>query len=241
MSKIISPLRLLRNILKRFKIKLLFWYHNKQLKRINNVIEFYNYLGKVNWHNFYFYKNNSLKKRKEFMSVVDAIEINLKGINFLDIGPGYGDSLDICHERGAAAIHFIEHDPFFFHYNRLKGFTKGYYCSHITSLHNLSDMKYHFIWLKGSINVEHFIKKEILKIKHNSMHNWLNQLEILAAPSCHILICPQWDNDGKKRLIDDVHNNIFTNIMMEHNYKILPEIKDFCGEVAYPIAFYKFI
>ena len=159
----------------------------------------------------------------------------------MDIGPGYGDTLDICHERGSAVINFIDHDPFYYHYNRLKGFTTGYYFNHIKNINRLRNIKYNFIWCKGAIGVEHFNLREMLYLKKYCLNNWLNQLEKLAAETCHLLICPVWKNNGKTRLTNDIYNNNFTNIMLENKYKILPQIKDFCGELEYPIAYYKFI
>ncbi|MCL4502291.1 MAG: hypothetical protein M1438_10625 [Deltaproteobacteria bacterium] len=217
-----------------------FWYHNKQLKKITNINDFNNYLIKLNYVNYNFYKRQSLNKRKEFTSFVEALDINLEGLSFLDIGPGYGDALDICHERRAAVIHFIENDPFLFHFNRIKGFAKGYYCSHRTSLHKLNGRKYNFIWLKGSINVDQYAINE-LWIKNYYLDYWLRQIERLAASQCHIMICPYWRHDGKKPFVDDIFHNIFTNIMLKHNFTILPDINDFCKDIEYPIAFYKFI
>lgn len=248
MSKITSLLDMLNKIDNKSKKFLLSCYHNNQLKKVDNINDFNNYLNKVrhdgfhklNYEDFYFYKRYSLKKRQEFISVVEALDINLEAISFLDIGPGYGDALDICYERGAAAIHFIDNDPFFFHYNRLKGFTKGYYCSHRTGLYKLNDMKYNFIWSKGSINVDQYAINES-KIISYYLDYWLSQIERLAATRCHILICPYWRHDAKVRFVDDLYHNKFTNIMMKHNFTVLRDIKDVCEAIEFPIVFYKLI
>ncbi|MHC4790741.1 MAG: hypothetical protein ACYS8Y_04785, partial [Planctomycetota bacterium] len=105
----------------------LYWFRHKRiLDSITDMEQFRNYIDEVQPQIFLSYEKNSPQKRLAFQSVVRELNLNLKGIKFLDIGPAYGDSLDICYESGAESIDFVEFDPFFFTYNKLKGFTKGY-------------------------------------------------------------------------------------------------------------------
>ena len=171
----------------------------------------------------------------EFQIVIDELSVKLRGISFLDIGPAYGDSLDICHEQGAARIEFIEIDPYFFAYNRLKGYTRGYHLDHLMNLHRLEAGKYEFIWVKGSISADFFISSS--KVVPNLSH-WLDGLERLAARTCTIVICPHWSNDTRTRRIENIQCNPFTDTLLHRGYELLPPIRLHNHEPEYPCTFY---
>ncbi len=213
--------------------------HERKLRKIQTHEEFYKYVLKVHRDEFLNYKNWSNIKRTEFKAAVKTLGICLAGINFLDLGPGFGDALDICHESGAKNIEYVDIDPFFYHYNRLKEYAKGHYFSFVTGLHKLPGGTYNFLWLKGGINVEYFIKMEVMGIRYRSMEHWLRQLESLMSSNGHIILCPLWRHDGKKRLIDDIYDNSFTRTMLKTGFSILPKIPDFCEDLAHPVAFHK--
>jgi len=46
-----------------------------------------------------------------------VIAVDPQNLSFLDLRLAYGDSLDLCHERGAKSVSFTEIDPLFFTYN----------------------------------------------------------------------------------------------------------------------------
>jgi hypothetical protein len=212
--------------------------HNRVLNSIKVMEQFHSYVLRVQHKEFLWYQKASPITTLEFQSVVNKLHLNLKGIRFLDIGPGYGDSLDICYENGAECIEFVEIDPFFFTYNRLKGYTRGYRIDLITGLGKLEGGKYDFIWIKGSIQADFFITTNQLKIEPLSLSHWLSQLERLASPTCQIIICPHWANDTHKRNIEDVQRNDFTDTMLKGGYVILPKIENHNQEPQYPITFY---
>jgi hypothetical protein len=232
----VEMLKLLFNITKRFSKKNKYWFfHNQQLVNINSMEEFLSYVEKTNPDTFLKYKAVSISKREEFNAVIDYLKIDLTVQKFLDIGPAYGDSLDICYEQGAKSIDFIEIDPFFFTFNRLKQFTKGYNGNHFIELKTLEHNKYSLIWAKGAFSADRFIKRKL--ILHLS--TWLANLELLASPFAKIIICPHWMNDNCSRRIEDVYNNYFTRKMLDEGYKILPIIKNHNHNPEYPITFYK--
>jgi hypothetical protein len=181
------------------------------------------------------YKDKSNEKREDFNAVMNYLKIDLSGQNFLDIGPAYGDSLDICYEGGAKSIDFIEIDPFFFTFNRLKPFTKGYNRNHFRELNTLERRKYSLIWVKGAFSADRFIKMKLVL----SLSAWLANLELLASSLAKIIICPYWSNDNHVRRIEDVYHNYFTRIMLHEGYNILPMIKNHNDDLGYPITFYK--
>jgi hypothetical protein len=213
--------------------------YKRALNSMTEAEQFRNYILKVQPQEFLIYQKSSTQKRLEFNSVINELGIHLKGIRFLDIGPGYGDSLDICHENKADCIDFVESNPFFFHYNRLKGYAKGYPFNHLIWLSRLYPKKYDFIWVKGSVNADHFIINDKLKIKSLLFSSWITHLDKLASSTCQIIICPTWLHDSKKRDIEDLQCNLFTKTMLNSGYVILPKIKNHNVEPIYPITFYK--
>jgi|ERR1035437_359347 hypothetical protein len=232
MKKIVEYLRFIKRFLKERR----YWsLHNQQLISINSMEEFLRYVEKANPATFLDYKDKSNKKRKDFNAVIDYLKIDLTGQNFLDIGPGYGDALDICYEGGAKSIDFIEIDPFFFTFNRLKPSTKGYNLDRFRGLKKLEPGKYSLIWVKGAFSADLFIKMKLVL----RLSVWLANLELLASPLAKIIICPHWRHDNYVRRIEDVYHNYFTRIMLYKGYKILPMIKSHNDGLEYPITFYK--
>ena len=49
--------------------------------------------------------------------MVSDLRLSIMLDSFLDLRLAYGDSLDLCHERGAKSVSFTEIDPLFFTYN----------------------------------------------------------------------------------------------------------------------------
>ena len=197
--------------------------------------EFLSYVEKTKPDTFLKYKGESNEERKDFKAVIDYLKIDLMGQKFLDIGPGYGDTLDICSESGAKSIDFVEIDPFFFTFNRLKPFTKGYNINLFRELKTLEHRKYSLIWIKIAFSADRFIKMKFIL----PLSAWLANLELLASPLAKIIICPYWSNDNYLRRIEDVYHNYFTRIMLNKGYKILPMIKNHNDGLRYPITFYK--
>ncbi|MBI5102989.1 MAG: hypothetical protein HZB33_14320 [Nitrospirae bacterium] len=227
-------MRMLRIILSHFIKRATWAYHSIYLRSMNGMEQFLSYIQRSKPKNFIFYKDLSSQKRTEFLAVMDELGINLKGTRFLDIGPAYGDSLDICREKEAAVIDFVEYDPVFFTFNKLKGYTKGYQLNHLWKLKKLQGNTYDIIWIKGSIIADFFITGKIV-----SLTRWLTQVEALASPTCCIIICPFWFNDEQKRNIEDVRHNAFTDIMLNRGYVILPSIENHNADPAFPVTFMK--
>lgn len=193
MKNISWYMRFIKKIIKRYlKVSRNWSLHNQQLISINSMEEFLNYVDKNNYDTFLMYKDKSNEKREDFNAVMNYLKIDLSGQNFLDIGPAYGDSLNICYEGGAKNIDFIEIDPFFFTFNRLKPFTKGYNLNHFRELKTLERRKYSLIWVKGAFSADRFIKMKLVL----PLSVWLANLELLASPSAKIIICPYWSNDN---------------------------------------------
>ena len=112
--------------------------HQRALNRMQCLDEFSKYLSQVQPEKFLAYRNASNNKRSQFLAVLESIHVVPRNLAFLDLGPGYGDTLDVWHENGGKSVSFTEIDPFFFTYNRLKGFTTPYQLNHLSKLHQLT-------------------------------------------------------------------------------------------------------
>jgi hypothetical protein len=221
-------------------LQVLAWpWHQRILSRMTDLDQFGAYIGEGRANKFFAYQAASTNKRAQFLSVLDAIHVEPKDLNFLDLGPAYGDTLDVCHERGARLVCFTEIDPFFFAYNRLKKFTTGYRLNHLSKLQRLPARAFHLIWCKGAIVADHAMLSEKLPIRTWRFAEWLGQLEKLAASRAHIVICPHWRNDGARRRVEDAKNSPLSRTMFTRGYETLPEIPGHNHEPEYPLTYHK--
>lgn len=204
-----------------------------KLDHMSKLEEFEAYVEEAKPALFLDYGRRSAEKRLEFETVLEKLQINPKGMKFLDIGPAYGDSLDICHERGASAVDFIDYDLFFYTYNRLKGY-RSYRLNHLKRLDQMETGKYDLIWAKSCFSAGFFITRWRW---FANLDKWLEQIERIAAPDSKVIICPYWQNKNGIRYIRDVRNNRFTRTMLEHGYRILRPIKNCNKEPAFPLIF----
>lgn len=84
-------------------------WHHRALTRMTDLNQFRVYVNQARARKFMAYQASSSHKRAEFLSVLDAIHLDPQNLNCLDLGPGYGDSLDVCHERGGQ-LRFLYRD-----------------------------------------------------------------------------------------------------------------------------------
>jgi len=209
--------------------------HTRTLNSLTRMEHFLAYVQKIQYGEFFRYQGMSTQKRLEYVSVIHELSITLAGKSVLDLGPGYGDSLDVCHESGAKVIDFVEIDPFFYTYNRLKGFGRAYRLNLLWQLNRLDPGKYDLIWVKGSFCADNFIKWKVFI----SLTRWLRQIERIASGSSTIVICPHWRNNGIKRQVHDCRNNGFTKTMIMAGFTALRYIPHHNREPEYPITFIK--
>lgn len=212
------------------------WRHQGQLEKLRDTEEFFRYVDRVRHKFLVFnkYRNDSASKREEFRLVLDALAITLPGTAFMDIGPGFGDSLDIAHEQGAAVVEFVEIDPFFFRYNQLKGYARGYRLDHLKRLRALEGGRYDLIWTKGAIAVDHFASR-----RPSALAGWLDQLERLAAPAGVIVVCPEWLRDRDDRRLLDVRANLFSDFLLRRGFAMMSPIAGHNSDPQYPVTFCK--
>jgi len=180
--------------------------------------------------------------RREFCTVLDSVEIDLRGRSFLDIGPGYGSTLDIARERGASLIEFVDYNPFMFTFNRLKGF-KGYNLDARRHLTRLRSQTYDLIWLKGTFSADRLILVDRFPVLscvrwYPKLGGLLDQIEQLAAPSGQIVFCPHWQPKNGEWIISDIRKTSLYRTFEDRGYRSLPYIEGH-NMGAYPMTFYK--
>jgi len=227
---------MLKRVLNLAETRTRWFLQSRELRHVADMTQFEDYVARTQPKEFLRYRAMSSSKRTEFRAVVDAMGVGLKGLRFLDVGPAYGDALDICHEEGAEIVSFVEIDPVFFAYNSLKPYANGVRLNHLLGFNALRPQTYDLIWVKGSIKADSF---ELLDRAAHFMARWLRGLETLAAPSCQILICPYWDSSGGERAVDNVHGSPFSTAMRSCGYSALAPIRHHNDDVAYPITFHK--
>ena len=212
--------------------------HQRALSQVTAPEGFREYVNQRKPVDFLHYEGLSAEKRTDFESVVEVLGLELEGKSVLDIGPAYGDMLDISHERGAKDCHFIEYDPIFFTHNRFKGFTTGFHINHLRKrkLRAVESGRYDLIWAKGSIAADFFLKYGWMVL---SIDAWLEQIERVTAPGGRILICPYWTIVDGVRLIKDVRGSEFTAAFLRRGYSILDPIPHHNSEDFLPITFSK--
>lgn len=208
----------------------------RKLDRMTSMAQFKNYIDREKPSEFARYSQSSEAKRQEFLTVTSQRGIALKGLRVLDIGPAYGDSLDVAHEQGAKSTSFVEIEPLFYTYNRLKSYTKGYRLNHLFGLQKLPARSYDLVWIKGSVLADLFL---LLNSRVLNATKWLSRLEALAAPGCHLIICPHWRNRGQEMRIETIAGHPFTMLLLENGYRIMPYIENHNHPVEFPVTFYK--
>jgi hypothetical protein len=212
--------------------------HVAKLSVFQNMAEFKTYVRYVQPREFLRFEAYSEEKRREFQIVCQQIGLSPSGKAFLDIGPGYGDALDICREQQARAIDFVEIEPFFYTYNRLKAIGQAYRLNHLFQLEKVESKKYDLIWCKGSIGADAFATRRPWRGgRFLDLKRWLASVHRAASRDATIVICPHWRNDGSRRAIENLRSNSFATTMFEHGYDALENIEGHHTQPGYPITF----
>ena len=234
----------IKSILSRLRVKWNERILNKLLNTFDNVDEFLDFTKKRGHYAYLSHSGSREKIRDVFESLYEALNIGFKDSSFLDLGPGYGDSLDLARERGAKTVEFVEYNPYLMAFNVLKGF-RGYMLNYIVGngLTPLYPKKYDVILSKGSINADRFNRKEAGFI---SLPEWIKHVENLSSPSGHMIICPSFDR-GTETYMGSYHvckdpetfkQSWFSQVLQENGYKII-YVEKFNNPNRYLFTFYK--
>jgi len=97
---------MLKRVLNLAETRTRWFLQSRELRHVADMTQFEDYVARTQPKEFLRYRAMSSSKRTEFRAVVDAMGVGLKGLRFLDVGPAYGDALDICHEEGAKIVSY---------------------------------------------------------------------------------------------------------------------------------------
>lgn len=197
------------------------------LSTYSNLDEFLKYLESINEHGvLQYHAYDPEARRKIFQSLYNSMNLNFEGASFLDLGPGYGDSLELARERGAGTVEFIDYDVNVVVFNTLKGFY-GYRRNYTAKrgLKGLTSKKYDIVLSKGSVNADRFNRREYLI----PFEAWVRQVEALVAPNGCAIICPTFDMgtrmvDGSYYVCEDPEaflQSDFTKVLKGRGYEVL--------------------
>jgi len=207
----------------------------------DDLLEFIN---KKHYHSTLSHIPSDEIRGKRFKLLFEKLKIDFTNASFLDLGPGSGESLDVACGAGASTVEFVDYDPYLMAFLILRGFN-GYMINYLIppGLAQLYPKKYDVILSKGSINGDRFNRKERGLIL---FPEWIEQVENLANPGCHIIICPTFDKGtetyGKSYYVcsdpEAFENSWFSQVLKERGYKII-YVESFNNPKRFPFTFYR--
>lgn len=209
--------------------------------------EFYEYAKRIGneAHNLTQYSPHE-EGKQIFRCLFKTLNIDFSNLDFLDLGTGYGHSLEVARSMGARNIEFIDYEPYAYTFNVLKGF-KGYFFNYmVNGLATLKGKKYHVVLSKGSVNADRFNRGETLI----PFEVWIKQFDELVAPNGIAIICPTFDKGARTRLTcgdsyyvckdpKSFFDSKFSRILRERGYTV-QVIKGFNEPIErFPFTFVK--
>jgi hypothetical protein len=163
--------------------------------------------------------------------------VSLAAQRVLDIGPGLGEGVDLAYEQGALRVEFIEIDPYFFTFNRLKG-AKGYRFNHNLFLPLLAGRQFDVIIARGSLVVDYFSGAGALG--RWCLQRWLATLDAITAPRGVVLIMPFWSYEWVEDHLQSTmaQDDPVVTEFRQAGYRALDNSDD-AMPFAYPVIFEK--
>lgn len=210
-----------------------------KLDRFNTIGEFEAFVAAHPQERFAFYRDLTERKKREFTTVIDHLGLDLAGAAHLDIGPAYGETLDIAiNERGAKRADFIELDDCFYTWNRLKRVGQSFRGNYLTVVPRLKGGAYNLIYVRGLPQVETMWPLMGSRIGFIRLDQWLDQLARAAAPGGTIILSPNWrSSDGRRTATPDWSTHSFCELMRDKGFRTLPYLEGHNKEPEYPVTF----
>ncbi len=137
--------------------------------------------------NFLHYRHVREMSRTEIVTLMDHLKMSAHGKSCLDIGPGYGETLDFWHEQGAVNCDFIDREPWIYQHNELKPWTHGVKGNHLFSISELPKHRYQIIYARGAFAADDRFHSIFGRV---GLRWWLRQVEKLAVRNANIIMCP---------------------------------------------------
>lgn len=208
----------------------------RRLDRLRTRAEFERFVQRERPEVFLDYRARAGDISTQFDRTAAALGLELAGRRVLDIGPGYGEVIDAALGAGAAAIDFIELDPVFFTWNRLKGAT-GHGFNFVTSLdRHLHGSRFDVVWARGCHVADQLAAAPRL------LERWLHAVDGLSGDDARVVVIPFFESHwvGEHNRLEPLLNvdaNPFTDTMRAAGFKLLDSPSDLLGAAAYPVVF----
>ncbi len=209
--------------------------HSAALARVTSVPEFRKLLAREGLQPAYVSDGEevSRQKREQIARVLDAYAIDVAGRRVLDIGPGFGDFLDVVRERGGIPLG-VDYDPFVVRWLQVRGHLalRG---NILRGTRVLGGQLFELINSTGSLVVEYFSMVGL-----HALRRLLADLERHLAPGGVILICPYFERgaDGQRRIADPLQCP-FTDTMKAAGYDVMPRLPGVHDTPIYALTYGK--
>jgi hypothetical protein len=202
----------------------------RALKQVRTLEDLEAFVAETQPPEFLHYQRLAPQKRVEAQSLLSYLEFDVRGRHTLDLGPGHGDSLDVFRDGGAASCCFVDYDPLFYVFNRLKGY-EGYRFNFRVHLRRLPRSSYDFIYVGQSITYANFRLR-----RETAFRRWLGQLRAAAKPGATIAVCPWWPDTGDNSR-ESLARHWFSQTLVAEGFRPLPWIEGQNKETIYPLTF----
>jgi SAM-dependent methyltransferase len=203
------------------------------LNTMTTMEEFEQFVSREQPKLFLRYRSSAELTREQFEETTARFNVRFLDRSVLDIGPGYGEALDVAHEQGASAVDFIELDPIFYTFNRLKGFASAHRFNHALGLkRRFRGRRFDVIWARGSVVPDQFGAAGWL------LDRWIRDVDSVLAPGGQVLLVPFFDSTHGERTLD-VSDNVFSRHLLTAGYELVDAPSERIGAIAYPVVFRK--
>jgi SAM-dependent methyltransferase len=200
------------------------------MRRVRTLEDLEAFVAETKPHEFLHYQRLAPQKRVEAESLLSYLELDVRGRRILDLGPGHGDALDVFREAGAASCSFVDYDPLFYTFNRLKGY-EGYRFNFRVHLRRLPRSSYDFIYIGQSITHANFRVR-----RAGAFRRWLRQLRGAGTTDAVIAVCPWWPDTGDNSR-EALSDHWFSRSLAAEGFRPVPWIEGQNKDVIYPLTF----
>lgn len=234
------------------------WKRQTAVAKARSLQEVRDICARINFTYFLDYDDQIDTKQREFEAAITHFNLSVEGKDVLDVGPGTADSLDFAKAKGAKSTWFVEGEPVFVKFARLKGHQgrmRNYYYKPFFP----KSMKGQFdlIYTKGSINCD-WVNKQGAYIAAGDPRGffdfaaWVVALKDLLKGQGDIILVPAMGRQ-ETRLIDDEYdldtyywcpdveayrNSHFAQTLIAAGFEVIDSIPGFTQPKAFPLAFY---
>lgn len=180
-------------------------------------------------------------QRAKFSPLIEYLGKDLQGRSLLDIGPGFGELLDLAAETGAITA-FVDIDPAFAALNALKGH-KPFILDYLKTdaLSGIGSTRFDYVVSRGALNADQLNRQEPGVV---SWPRFLDSVEKVWSGKGAIIINPTFDRgeDPKHyyqcRDREKLIASGFSQEMLRRGYEMVA-VEQFNDPAYHPVSFIK--